>query len=149
MDRHFSPPDYRERVRRRAAATPVVKNAARAFLVGGAICAVGQGLYIPLARLTDPRQASVWVTVILIFAAAALTGLGLFDRLARHAGAGTLLPVTGFANSVVSPALDSRSEGLVLGVGAKIFSIAGPVILYATLAGSLYGLALWVASLFA
>ena len=76
--------------------------------------------------------------------AAILTGLGVFDRIAKFAGAGTLVPITGFANAVVSPAIDAKSEGLILGVGAKIFSVAGPVLLYGTLAGSLYGVVYWV-----
>ena len=83
--------------------------------------------------------ASTWVTVSLIFLGVLGTATGVFDRVAKIAGAGTLVPVTGFANAVASPAIDSRSEGLVLGVGAKIFTVAGPVLLYGTLAGVLYG----------
>ena len=84
----------------------------------------------------------------LIFLSAVLTGIGVFDSIARIAGAGTLVPVTGFANAVVSPAVDCKSEGLVMGVGAKIFAVAGPVLLYATLSGALYGVILWVVGLF-
>ena len=87
------------------------------------------------------------VSVTLIFIAAVLTGLGVFDKLARHAGAGTLLPITGFANSVVSPAIDNKAEGWVLGVGAKIFIIAGPVILYGILAGTVYGVIYFIIQL--
>ena len=79
---------------------------------------------------------------------AILTGIGLFDRIARYAGAGTLVPITGFANAVVSPAIDSRAEGLILGVGAKIFNVAGPVLLYGTLAGTAWGVIYYVISLF-
>ena len=77
-----------------------------------------------------------------------LTGIGIFDRIAKHAGAGTLVPITGFANAMVSPAIDSRAEGLVLGIGAKIFTVAGPVLLFGTAAGALYGVILWIVSLF-
>ena len=80
----------------------------------------------------------------LVFVAALLTGIGIFDDIARRAGAGTLVPITGFANAVVSPAIDSKSEGLILGVGAKIFTVAGPVLLYGTLAGAAYGVIYWV-----
>ena len=89
-----------------------------------------------------------FVTLILIFLAALLTGLGVFDDIARHLGAGTLVPVTGFANSVVSPALDTKSEGLIMGVGANIFKVAGPVILYATLSGMVYGIIYYIVSTF-
>lgn len=88
------------------------------------------------------------MTVTLIFFSALLTGLGVFDRIARHAGAGTLVPVTGFANAVVSPALDTKSEGLVVGVGSKIFTVAGPVILFGILSGALYGVIYYIVSLF-
>ncbi|MBR5453626.1 MAG: SpoVA/SpoVAEb family sporulation membrane protein [Clostridia bacterium] len=121
--------------------SPILKNCIWAFCVGGAICALGEGLrliYINLGMTETDAPAVVSVT--LVFAAAILTGLGIFDKLARHAGAGTLLPITGFANSVVSPAIDNKAEGWVMGVGAKIFIIAGPVILYGVLAGVVYGI---------
>ncbi len=118
----------------------ILKNSLMAFLFGGLICLIGElllGLYLWLGA--DEKTASILVTVTLIFIAAVLTGLGLFDKIARHAGAGTLVPVTGFANAVVSEAMDAKNEGYVLGVGAKIFTIAGPVILYGILSGVVYG----------
>ena len=118
----------------------ILKNSLMAFLFGGLICLIGElllGLYLWL--LADEKSASILVTVTLIFIAAVLTGLGLFDKIARHAGAGTLVPVTGFANAVVSEAMDAKNEGYVLGVGAKIFQVAGPVILYGILSGVVYG----------
>ena len=118
----------------------ILKNSLMAFLFGGLICLIGElllGLYLWL--WADEKIASILVTVTLIFIAAVLTGLGLFDKIARHAGAGTLVPVTGFANAVVSEAMDAKNEGYVLGVGAKIFTIAGPVILYGILSGVVYG----------
>ncbi|MBQ7376924.1 MAG: stage V sporulation protein AC [Clostridia bacterium] len=131
---------YERRVAARAARSPVFKNCIAAFFFGGGICALGQGLSFLYRALGVPhRTAAALVTASLIFLAALLTGLGVFDKLARIAGAGTLVPVTGFANSVVSPALDTKNEGLVLGVGAKIFTVAGPVLLFGTLAGCIYG----------
>ena len=132
---------YKKYAAAHAPKSPLLRDALRAFLVGGAICALGQGL-IDLYRfgLDLPRdEASAWASITLVLLAVILTALGVFDRIARFAGGGTLVPITGFANSVASPAIDSRAEGLILGVGAKIFTVAGPVLLYGTLAGVLYG----------
>ena len=126
--------------------SPLLKDCIWAFLVGGLICCIGQGLldvYGKALGLSE-KDSGTLCSVTLIFAAALLTGIGIFDNIARHAGAGTLVPITGFANSVVSPAIDSKSEGLILGVGAKIFTVAGPVLLYGTLAGAVYGLVYWL-----
>lgn len=113
-----------------------------AFLVGGAICTLGQGLTMLYASLRgiDEETAALLTTLSLIALSALLTGFGLYDRIARHAGAGTLVPITGFANSVVAPALEFKSEGFVLGTGAKMFIISGPVIVYGTAASILAGL---------
>ena len=113
----------------------------KAFVVGGLICAVGEGMrqfFLSLGIEADP--AGLCVSLVLIAAAALLTGLGVFERIAKHAGGGTLVPITGFANAVTSAAIDSKSEGFVTGVGAKIFTVAGPVILYGTAAGIAWGL---------
>ncbi len=111
--------------------SPWVKNLICAFLVGGLICTLGQWITETSLSLGVPKEDAGCVTsVSLIFLSALLTGLGCFDKLAKFAGAGTLVPITGFANAVVSPAMEFRSEGLVLGVGAKMFVIAGPVIVY-------------------
>lgn len=127
--------------------TPV--NCSKAFLFGGGICAIGQ-LFLELYRWLIGIEdiARMLVPVTLIFIATLLTGAGLFDKLAKHAGAGTLVPITGFANAVISSAIDSRSEGFVLGVGAKMFTIAGPVIVYGTVSGVVYGVIFWVSTLF-
>ena len=93
-------------------------------------------------------DAALLTSVTLIFIAVTLTGIGVFDNVAKRAGAGTLVPITGFANSVVSPAIDSNAEGPILGIGAKIFTVAGPVLLYGTLAGAVYGVIYWVVGLF-
>ena len=140
---------YLERVKEREAKSPLVKNCLFAFLFGGGICTLGQ-LLLSLYLYTglSERDAGTLVAVSLIFLSAVLTGIGVFDSIARIAGAGTLVPVTGFANAVVAPALDNKSEGLVMGVGAKIFTVAGPVLLYATLSGALYGVVLYFVQLF-
>ncbi len=126
--------------------TPIFKNCVLAFLTGGLICAIGQGLQTLYFQYVVPSKedAGLLCSVTLIFIAVLLTGIGIFDDIAKFAGAGTLVPITGFANSVASPAIDSRSEGLVLGIGAKIFTVAGPVILYGTLAGVIYGVIYWL-----
>ena len=133
---------YKKYAAAHAPKSPIVKDCLRAFLVGGSICAFAQGLcnlYVWAIKIPK-EEASTLSSVTLIFLAVLLTAIGVFDRIARFAGAGTLVPITGFANSVASPAIDSRAEGLVLGVGAKIFTVAGPVLLYGTLAGTLYGI---------
>ena len=121
--------------------SPIGKNCLFAFLIGGSICLLGQilrDIYQNFCNMSE-EDAGTLTSVSLIFLAVLLTGLGLFDRIAKVAGAGTLVPITGFANAVVSPAIDSSAEGYVLGVGAKIFTVAGPVLLYGTLAGTVYG----------
>ena len=140
---------YSTYVKRRAARSPIAKNCLLAALSGGAICALAEALLslFTVLGLTE-KTAAVTVSITLIFLAALTTGLGIFDKLARYAGAGTLVPITGFANSVVSPSIDNTAEGLVLGVGSKVFTIAGPVILYAILSGSIYGVIYFIVSLF-
>lgn len=137
---------YKKYAQAHAPKTPCVKNCLKAFLVGGTICTIGQGLlqiYTQMCKLGE-EDAGALTSVTLIFIAIFLTAIGVFDRIAKHAGAGTLVPITGFANAVASPAIDSHSEGLILGVGAKIFTVAGPVLLYGTLAGAVYGVILWI-----
>jgi len=110
----------------------------KAFLVGGALCTAAQ-LLIDFTKMTPARILVLYVT-----SGVALTALGLYSPLVKFAGAGALVPITGFANAVVSPAIDNRSEGWILGVGAKLFSIAGPVIVYGTAASVVYGILYWV-----
>lgn len=116
-------------------------NAPKAFVFGGLICVLGQGLFdmLSLAELSEESSATL-TSVILVFLSALLTGLGIYPKIAKHAGAGTLVPITGFANSVCAPALEFKTEGFITGLGAKIFIISGPVILYGTLASFIYGL---------
>lgn len=147
---NMSKETYKKYADARAPKSPVLKNCIRAFAVGGSICTLGQGLTTVFTRLCQmsKEDAGTLTAATLVLIAAILTGLGIFDRIAKFAGAGTLVPITGFANAVVSPAIDSHSEGLILGVGAKIFSVAGPVLLYGMLAGCLYGVVYWIVSLF-
>ena len=138
--------DYKKYAKAHAPKSPVFKNCIKAFLVGGIICTLSQGLRQLYGYLlvVDTTVASALASITLAFVAIVLTALGVFDNIAKHAGAGTLVPITGFANAVSSPAIDSKAEGLVLGVGTKIFSVAGPVILYGTLTGVIYGLIYYV-----
>jgi stage V sporulation protein AC len=120
-------------------------NIPLAFLIGGLICTLGQGfLSIFSAMGLEKDSAGAWTSIILVFISALLTGLGVYEKIAKHAGAGTLVPITGFANAVVSSAIEAKTEGFILGVGAKIFTIAGPVILYGTAASVIYGLILFI-----
>ncbi len=140
---NISNEQYKKYADSHAKPSPVVKNTLKAFLVGGGICAFGQGLlYLYKALGADKISASTLVSVTLVFCSVVLTGFGLYDKAAKFGGAGTLVPITGFANAVVSPAIDNKAEGYVLGLGAKIFTIAGPVILYGTLSSVLYGVVL-------
>lgn len=135
--------DYGKLVNERSKPSPMGKNLVWAFLVGGAICTAGQGLSnLYQSWGLDKEQAGTAVSVTLILAAALLTGLGLFDKLAKRAGAGTLVPITGFANAMVSPALEFKSEGLVTGTAAKLFIVAGPVLVFGISASVVYGLIL-------
>ena len=132
--------DKKELIKKHSGKSPLLKNISLAFLFGGIICVIGQLLfYLYNYLLSDEKTAWTLVTVTIILVAATLTALGVFDDLARRAGAGTLVPVSGFSNAVVSEAMDSSYEGYILGVGAMIFTVAGPVILFGILSGVLYG----------
>ncbi|MBR4116595.1 MAG: stage V sporulation protein AC [Clostridia bacterium] len=141
---------YSQMVKKQSPPSPKLKDCALAFLVGGTICVLGQ-LLLELYSTTlalDEERAKVAVTVSLIFLSALLTALKIFNKIAKFAGAGTLVPITGFANAVVSPAIEFKAEGFVLGVGANMFKIAGPVIVYGTIASVIYGVVYWVTTLF-
>ena len=137
--------EYSRLVQRRAAPSPCLKNSIWAFLVGGGICAFGQllsRLYSQSGLGRDQAGAATSITLILL--AALFTGLGLFDKLAKHAGAGTLVPITGFANAMVSPALEFKSEGFVTGMAVKMFTVAGPVLAFGIGSSVVYGLVLTI-----
>ena len=133
--------EYKEMTEKASPKSKSLKDCLKAFLIGGAICTFGEflsNLYLYIGLSKD--EASAFVSITLIVISALLTGLGIYEKIAKHAGAGTLVPITGFANSVVSPALEFKTEGYILGVGAKIFIISGPVILYGILSSSIYGI---------
>ena len=137
--------EYQRRVELASPPSPVGKDCLLAFLFGGAICTLGQALCNLYQSLgLELPQARTGVSISLIFLSALLTALGLYDKIAQHAGAGTLVPITGFANAVVSAAIEFKPEGRVCGTGAKMFTIAGPVIVYGTLAAVVYGGVLWL-----
>ena len=135
--------DYQRYAERHAPRSPARKNLLWAFLVGGLICCCGQLLMqLYAAAGLEPESAGAATSISLVFLGALLTGLGVYDTIARTAGAGTLVPITGFANSVAAPALEFKTEGLVLGTAVKMFSIAGPVIVFGVSASVVYGLIL-------
>ena len=136
-------------IKKHSPKTKILKNSTLAFLFGGLIAGSGELLYnLYLYFTTDEKTASTLVTLTFIFLASVLTALGVFDKIAKHAGAGTLVPVTGFSNAVTSEAMDSESEGTILGVGAKIFTVAGPVILFGVCAGVAYGVIYFLIAVF-
>lgn len=137
----ISQKQYSEMVKKASPNSKCMRDVPLAFLIGGLICVIGQALTDLYSYLgCDDRTAAAFCTITLVFLSAFFTGLGLYEKLAKYGGAGTLVPVTGFANAVAAPAVEFKSEGYILGLGAKIFIIAGPVILYGTAASVLYGL---------
>ena len=141
----ITPQTYRKMAQEAAPRSNTKVNTAVAFATGGGICVLGQLLReIFLALGYDQDTAGSWTSIFLVILSAALTGAGVYQKIARHAGAGTLVPITGFANAISSSAVESRSEGWVLGVGAKIFTIAGPVILYGCTAAAVYGILYYI-----
>ena len=124
--------------------SPIVKDCLFAFLIGGAICTLGQALFNLYARYLSEENSGMAVSMTLVALSALLTGLSLYDNIAKYAGAGTLVPITGFANAIASPAIEFKTEGFILGVGAKMFTIAGPVIVYGVGASVVYGLTYWI-----
>lgn len=141
--------EYKKMSEKSVPKSPLFKNMLMAFLIGGAICTVGQGLVDFYKFMGLPRQdSSAATSMTLIFIGAALTGMKIYDKIAKYGGAGTLVPITGFANSIVAPALEFKSEGFILGMSAKMFTIAGPVLVFGITASVVYGLILWIFRLF-
>lgn len=136
---------YKELVHKTTPKSPIIKNCIKAFIFGGSICCFGE-LLKTLYGLTslDENEIKLAVSGTLIVITAILTGSGIFDKIAKHAGAGTAVPITGFANSMVSSAIEFKTEGFILGTGAKIFTLAGPVIVYGTIASVIYGIIYWI-----
>ena len=145
---NVSKKQYDKMVKKASPPSPKIKNFVLAYTIGGLICVIGQlfkELYVYLGLSEDVVKMLVPVT--LIFLAAVLTAFKVFDNIAKFAGAGTLVPITGFANAVVSPAIEYKKEGFVLGVGANMFKIAGPVIVYGTVASVVYGVIYWITTI--
>lgn len=145
------PKTYRRYAKKRAKKSPIWKDMLLAFCSGGTICLLAESVYNMLQFYLPnipKKTCGMFVSVLLIGIAVMLTACGHFDNLARYCGAGTLVPITGFANAVASSAIDAKSEGFVLGVGTKIFQIAGPVILYGVSASVVYGILYWIVTLF-
>ena len=141
--------EYIRYVQENSPKSKIWKNCFKAFLIGGMICTVGQAFLNLYKNLgADKETASTLVTVTMIFLGTLLTGLDIYPKLAKHGGAGTLVPVTGFANAVAAPALEAKTEGYILGVGAKIFTISGPVILFGTLSSIICGLVYFLMKFF-
>ncbi len=139
----MSPKEYQAYVKQKAKKSPIVKDVTLAFVIGGAICVLGQAITNGWSAAgLNKEEAGTAASCTLVFLSALLTGLNLYSKLARYGGAGTLVPITGFANAVVSPALEFKSEGLVMGVAAKMFVIAGPVLVFGISASVVYGLIL-------
>ena len=141
----MTPKEYDALVRQLSPRSPIGKDTALAFVIGGAICTVGQLISAGWQSLgLTQADASAATSVTLVFLSVLATSLGLYHRLARYAGAGTLVPITGFANAVASPAIDFRAEGIVTGTAVKMFTVAGPVIVFGTAASVVYGLVLYL-----
>jgi stage V sporulation protein AC len=141
--------DYEQLVKEHSPNSPIVKDCFNAFWIGGLICCIGQfflNWYQDLGM--DQEAAGTACSCTLVALSALLTGLSLYDNIAKYAGAGTLVPITGFANAVSAPAVEFKTEGFILGVGAKMFTIAGPVIVYGISAGVVYGLIYWITTIF-
>ncbi len=145
---NISNQEYGELAKRISPPSSMAKTIPMAFLIGGAICTLGEALLNMYGVIGFSQDdAGALTSMTLIFLSALLTGFKLYDRIAQHAGAGTLVPITGFANSIVSPALEFKSEGYVLGLGAKMFVIAGPVLVYGISASIVYGIIYYIQTL--
>ena len=141
--------EYGKLIKDMAPKSPIFKDCFNAFWIGGLICAIGQAIQNGYAALgLDKTNAGTATSMTMVALSALLTGLSLYDDIAKRAGAGTLVPITGFANAIASPAVEFKTEGFILGVGAKIFQIAGPVIVYGVSASVVYGLIYWITTLF-
>lgn len=137
--------NYKEYTSQRAKRSPCATDAIKAFVVGGLICCIGQALGNMYSSWgADEQTARTLVSVTLIFVAGLLTGIGVFDVIGKFAGAGTLVPITGFANAIAAPAIENKTEGKINGVCSKMFVIAGPVIVFGTLSSSIYGLLYYI-----
>lgn len=141
----ISQKEYEKLTQEKSPNSRLLQNCLWAFTVGGIICVIGEALtqlYMSMGAVEN--NARTWTSITLVLVGVVLTALNIYSKIAKHAGAGTLVPITGFANSVAAPAIEFKSEGYILGLGAKMFTIAGPVIVYGTLAGVIYGIILFI-----
>ena len=141
---------YQKMVEKKSPKSKIAYDCLKAFWVGGTICLIGEIISNLLSMFftLEKTALSAWTSIILVFLGATLTGIGVYDKIGKYAGAGSLVPITGFANGITSPAMEYKPEGFVLGVGAKMFTIAGPVIVYGTVASVVYGIIYWITTLF-
>ena len=145
MDNFETPKQYQDYVDKKSPNSPILKNCLCAFLVGGLICCIGQVILdICKARGLSVELSGTVCSIVLIGLSAFLTGLNVFNKIGKFAGAGSLIPITGFANSIVSPAMEYKSEGYIMGVGAKMFTVAGPVLVYGISTSILVGLVYFI-----
>ena len=137
---------YTQLVKKTAPKSKVVYDCVKAFWVGGTICLLGEIIAVSIMYFFELEReiAGTWTSIILVFLSAFLTGIGLYAKIGAYAGAGSIVPITGFANGVASPAIEFKTEGWVLGLGAKMFIIAGPVIVYGTVSSVAYGIIYWI-----
>ena len=141
----MTPKEYQDYVAKKAKKSPLIKDTLLAFVIGGAICTLGQAITaLWTAAGLDKESSGAATSVSLVLLSVLLTGLNLYNKIGRFGGAGTLVPITGFANAVSAPAIDFRAEGIVTGMAAKMFVVAGPVIVFGTVASVIYGVVLWV-----
>ena len=141
--------EYDELVKEMMPGSPMIRDCCNAFWIGGLICLIGQFFVNRYEAMgLSKEMAGTAGSMTLVAVSALLTGLSLYDNLAKHAGAGTLVPITGFANAIAAPAVEFKTEGFILGVGAKMFTIAGPVIVFGVAASVVYGLIYWMTNLF-
>ena len=131
---------YAEYVERISPPSHVLRDCLRAFWVGGVICCIGQSITLLLSAVLPEKEAACWSSILLVFLGALLTGIGLYAKIGKYAGAGSIVPITGFSNSIVASAIEFKQEGLVMGVGSKLFTVAGPVLVYGISASVIAGI---------
>lgn len=149
MKNNMTDKQYQEYVDKKTPNSPIVKDVIWAFVIGGLICIIGQLISNGYQAIGfDEEGAAMGTSVTLVFLGAFFTGLGLYDRLAKFAGAGSIVPITGFANSIVSPAMEFKSEGLVMGLAVKMFTVAGPVLVYGITSSVVAGIVYYIMSFF-
>ncbi len=136
--------EYNAYLKKKTPDSPLVKDCINAFWVGGSICCVGQAISCLLEKGMHREEARLWLPICMVFLGALFTAIGVYDKLGKFAGGGSIIPITGFSNSITSAAMEFKQEGWILGLGAKIFQIAGPVIAYGTVASIVYGIIYWI-----